>query len=107
MPPISGQSPDAGDKICIDRETFKQLRSLVSCCANDLVNPRDCEIFLTSLDIYLSKSDNPESRKSLLLLNHYRDVVPDALLEIAEYLEEAIELINVVFAASELGGGND
>jgi hypothetical protein len=53
------------------------------------------------LDIYLSKSDNPESRKSLLLLNHYRDVVPDALLEIAEYLEEAIELINVVFAASE------
>jgi hypothetical protein len=107
MPPISGKSPNAGDQICIDRKTFKQLLSLIICCADNLVNPRDCEIFLTSLDIYLSENESPEPRKSLLLLNHYRDVVPEALEEIADWLQEATETINVILAASELGGGDN
>lgn len=94
-------APD--DKIVIDRETLGELLALVSQCALDLVNPRDNEIFLTSLDIHLSKSDSPEARKSLLLLNHYRDVAPEALGDIAEWLEEARQLINVVLAASEMG----
>lgn len=107
MPPISGQSPDAGDKICIDRKTFKELFLLVGRCADELVNPRDCEIFLTSLDIYLSESDSLEARKSLLLLNHYRDVVPEALEEIADWLEEIRETMKVILAASKLGGSNE
>jgi len=107
MPPISGKSPNAGDQICIDRKTFKQLLALVTSCVNELVNPRDCEIFLTSLDIYLSENDSPEPRKSLLLLNHYRDVVPEALEEIADSLEEAREIFNVILAASKLGGGDE
>jgi hypothetical protein len=104
MPPISGQSPDAGDKICIDRETFKQLLALVNSCVDELVNPRDCEIFLTFLDTYLSENDSPEPRKSLLLLNYYRDIVPDALEEIADRLEEARGIFKFILAASKLGG---
>lgn len=107
MPPISGQSPDAGDKICIDRETFKQLLALLNSCVDELVNPRDCEIFLTFLDTYLSENDSPEPRKSLLLLNYYRDIVPDALEEIADRLEEARGIFKFILATSKLGGGND
>ena len=107
MPPISGQSPDAGDKICIDRETFKQLLALLNSCVDELVNPRDCEIFLTFLDTYLSENDSPEPRKSLLLLNYYRDIVPEALEEIADRLEEARGIFKSILVASKLGGGND
>jgi hypothetical protein len=97
---------ESTDKIVIDRETFKQLLALVGSCVDDLVNPRDCEIFLTSLDTYLSESDSPEARKSLLLLNYYRDIVPDALEEIAERLEEARGIFNFILTASRLGSGN-
>jgi hypothetical protein len=107
MPPISGQSPDAGDKICIDRETFKQLLALLNSCVDELVNPRDCEIFLTFLDTYLSENDSPEPRKSLLLLNYYRDIVPEALEEIADRLEEARGIFNFILTTTKLGGGND
>ena len=106
MPPISGQSPDAVDKICIDRETFQQLFALVVSCVDELVNPRDCEIFLTFLHTYLSESDSSEARKSLLLLNYYRDIVPEALEEIAERLEEARGIFNFILTASRLGSGN-
>ncbi len=98
---------DLGDKIVIDRKTFKQLRSLIHECDDTLSNPRNCEIFLTSLDTYLSDTPKPEVTKCLLLLNYYRDIVPDALTDIAGWLEEARELIGVILAASELGGGNE
>jgi hypothetical protein len=107
MPPISGQSPDAGDKICIDRETFKQLLTLLTSCVDELVNPRDCEIFLTFLDTYLSENNSPEPRKALLLLNYYRDIVPDALEEVVDRLEEARGIFKSILAASKLGGDND
>src|SRR4028118_1530846 len=107
MPPISGKSPDAGDQICIDRKTFKQLLALLNSCVDELVNPRDCEIFLTFLDTYLSESDTPEFRKALLLLNYYRDIVPEALEEIADRLEEARGIFKSILAASKLGGDND
>jgi hypothetical protein len=45
MPPISGKSPNAGDQICIDRKTFKELLALLTSCVDELVNPRDCEIW--------------------------------------------------------------
>jgi len=97
---------ESTDKIVIDRETFKQLLALLNSCADELVNPRDCEIFLTFLDSYLSESDSPEPRKALLLLNYYRDVVPDALEEVADRLEEARGIFKFILTASRLGGGN-
>jgi hypothetical protein len=95
---------ELGEKIVIDRQTFKRLKALVYCCDDELQNPRDCEIFLTSLDNYLSENKKPEVSKCLLLLSHYRDVVPEALTEIAGWLEEARGVIGLILAASELGG---
>ena len=98
---------ELGDKIVIDRKTFKQLRSLIYECDDVLQNPRNCEIFLTSLDNYLSDTAKPEVTKCLLLLNYYRDIVPEALTDIAGWLEEARGLIGIILAASDLGGGNE
>ena len=98
---------ESTDKIVIDRETFKQLLALLTSCVDELVNPRDCEIFLTSLDTYLSENNSPEARKSLLLLNYYRDIVPDALEEVAARLEEARGIFKFILTASKLGGGHD
>jgi hypothetical protein len=64
-------------------------------------------LYLITAETAISQTGNPEPRKSLLLLNLYREVVPDALLEIAGWLEEAREIINVILAASKLEGGND
>jgi hypothetical protein len=97
---------ESNDKIVIDRKTFKQLFALLNSCVDELVNPRDCEIFLTFLDTYLSESNSPEARKSLLLLNYYRDIVPDALEEIAVRLEEARGIFKFILAASKLEGGS-
>jgi hypothetical protein len=94
-------------KIVIDQKTFKRLRSLIHECDDTLSNPRNCEIFLTSLDTYLSDTAKPEVTKCLLLLNYYRDIVPEALTDIAGWLEEARDLMGVILAASELGGGNE
>jgi hypothetical protein len=43
----------------------------------------------------------------LLLLNYYRDIVPDALEEVVDRLEEARGIFNVILAASKLGGGDE
>ena len=98
---------ESTDKIVIDRETFKQLLALLNSCVDELVNPRDCEIFLTFLDTYLSENDTPEPRKALLLLNYYRDIVPDALEEVVDRLEEARGIFKFILAANKLGEGND
>jgi hypothetical protein len=98
---------ESNDKIVIDRKTFKQLLALLNSCVDELVNPRDCEIFLTFLDAYLSENNSPEPRKALLLLNYYRDVVPDALEEITDRLEEARRIFKFILTASKLGGGNE
>jgi len=98
---------ELNDKIVIDRKTFKQLLALLNSCVDELVNPRDCEIFLTFLDTYLSENNSPEPRKALLLLNYYRDIVPDALEEIADRLEEARGIFKFILTASKLGGGNE
>jgi hypothetical protein len=98
---------ESNDKIVIDCKTFKQLLALLNSCVDELVNPRDCEIFLTFLDTYLSENNSPEPRKALLLLNYYRDIVPDALEEVADRLEEAREIFKFILTASKLGGGNE
>jgi hypothetical protein len=98
---------DSDDKIIIDRKTVKRLRSLATRCAEELLNPRDCTVFLESLDSHLTESTVPEPQRTsqaLLLLKVYRDVVPDALEEVTELLEELREILGFILRASELGG---
>jgi hypothetical protein len=95
------------DKIEIDTLTLKKLALLVGQSLYNLQSSRDCDILLTSLDNYLGESSNPEeARKSSLLLNMYRDVVPERLEETETWLTEATEQLAFILAASNLGAAN-
>ena len=99
MPPISGQSPDAGDKICIDRETFQRIFSLITRSTDTITNARYREVFLNCLDTYLVESvalDDSQCFQASLLLDAYYEYVPASLAEIARNLEEAFELMRAV-----------
>jgi hypothetical protein len=109
MPKSNGQEPQTlkSDKIEIDTLTLKKLALLVGQSLYNLQSSRDCDILLTSLDNYLGESSNPEeARKSSLLLNMYRDVVPERLEETETWLTEATEQLAFILAASNLGAAN-
>jgi hypothetical protein len=95
------------DKVVVDLKTIEKLRTALRCCIDNLAGARDCEIFLTSLDSYLTEGKEPSTRKSLLLLNHYRDVVLESLEEVATWLEEARGILDFILLATQLGGGNE
>jgi hypothetical protein len=98
---------DLEDKIIIDRKTIKRLRWLVIRCAEGLIDPQDCTVFLESLDNHLCETTVPEPQRTsqaLLLLKSYRDCVPSALEVAADRLEEISKTLTVILRASELGG---
>lgn len=99
MPPISGQPPDAGDQICISRETFQQIFSLINRSTGTLTDARYREVFLDCLDTYLVESvalDDGQCFQASLLLDAYYEYVPASLAEIARNLQEAFELMRAV-----------
>ncbi|MGL5063770.1 MAG: hypothetical protein ACRC62_27605 [Microcoleus sp.] len=91
------------DKIIIDRQTFRQIFSLLGYCVDEMQRVRDSEIFLTSLDNYLSETNNPNISKAVLLLNCWLENVPDGIEKIADHLDEARSITNFILAASKLG----
>jgi len=111
MPPISGQSPD-GDQICIDRKTLDGVLKLIVQCIGAIKNARHCEIFLTSLNHSLCEwselelANEDEITKLQLLLNYWLEVVPESLEEVEGSLKESTQILQTIFAASRLGGGN-
>ncbi|MCC3573592.1 MAG: hypothetical protein JGK30_22960 [Microcoleus sp. PH2017_40_RAT_O_B] len=99
MSPVAGQSPDSGDKICIDRKTLKQLLVLACRSTDILVNIRHREIFLDSLDTYLSEAtefDADDCFRASLLLESYYEYVSPSLAQLGDILDEAFELIQAV-----------
>ncbi len=95
------------EKIELDSLTVKKLALLVQQALYNLQSSRDCDILLTSLDNYLGESSNPEeARKSSLLLNMYRDVVPERLQEAEGWLGETTEQLAFILAANNLGAAN-
>jgi hypothetical protein len=95
---------ESDDKIVIDRKTFKQVYTLLGKCVDQLEHSRHCEIFLTSLDKYLSESDSLEASKSLLLLNYWLDVMPESFEDIAGWLDDAREMMKLILDGSKMGG---
>jgi hypothetical protein len=111
--PAEGQNLplDWNGKIVIDIRSLKRLQLLANRCAEGLMTPRDATVLLTSLDIHLTESKLPEPVKSgqaLLLLNLYRDAVPEALELANQRLEEiSTTLVSIMRAAERAEGGSN
>jgi hypothetical protein len=99
--------------VTIDRKTCHELGKLIGRSIDQLQTMRHCEIFLTSLDHHLSELEDKElamSRdisKALLLLQQWLDFVPETQTDIDGWLTKAFKTLQVVLAASDLGGGNE
>jgi hypothetical protein len=97
--------------VMLDRKTYQDLMSLIGRSIDTLQNIRHCEIIITSLDHHLSEMENkelgksPEIAKALLLLQYWLDSVPESHAEIDGWLTNSFQTLQVVLAASKLGGG--
>ncbi len=103
----------SGDMVSLDRKTCHELGKLVGRSIDQLQAIRHCEIFLTSLDRHLSELEDkelaksPDISKALLLLQHWLDFVPESQADITEWLQTAFQTLQIVLAASDLGGGGN
>jgi len=101
------------DMVMIDRKTCHELGKLIGQRIDQLQNIRHCDIFLTSLDHHLSELEDKQLAKSsdiskaLLLLEHWLGFVPETQTDIDDRLTKAFTTLQVVLAASELGGGDE
>jgi hypothetical protein len=99
--------------VTLDRKTYRELMKLVGRSSDAIQNLRHCEIIITSLDHHLSDLENkellrsPDIAKALLLLRYWLDSVPKSQTEIEGWLTKAFETLQVVLAASDMGGGKD
>lgn len=97
----------------LDRKTCHELGKLIGRSIDQLQIARQSEIMLTSLEHHLLElADDTgdkdfEIAKSLLLLRYWLDCVPEFQADIAGWLQEAFQTLQVVLAASELGGGDE
>ena len=87
---------ESNDRIVVDRQTFKHLLGLVCQSTDILVNARHREIFLESLNSYLSEStslNDEDCFRFSLLLDAYYEYVPASLAQLSDVLNEAYELM--------------
>jgi hypothetical protein len=104
----------SGDMVTLDRKTLQEILKLTGKSIDALQNVRHCEILISSLDHHLSEIGNPELaryhddiNKALLLVQYWLGFAPDNHRDIDKWLNQAIESMQVVLAASELGGNNE
>ncbi|MEG4863913.1 MULTISPECIES: hypothetical protein [unclassified Microcoleus] len=96
----------AKETVTIDRATLEHIFALLNGCSANFKYLCDNDIFVFATKNYLASLDNPENGKALNLLGAWTDTWPDASEELADGLEEALQSIKFILAASA-GGGND
>ncbi|WP_445245791.1 hypothetical protein [Microcoleus sp. OTE_8_concoct_300] len=96
----------AKESITIDRPTLERILFLLNGCRNHFEYLCSNDIFVFATKKYLADLDNVESRKALNLLGVWTDTWPDGSEELANCLDEAVQSVEFILAASA-GGGND
>jgi len=97
----------AKETITIDRATLEHIFSLLNGCSVNLDYLTTNHVFVESTETYLAaQQESLESCKALTLLNIWIQTWPDAREELADGLEEAVQSIKFILAASA-GGEND
>jgi hypothetical protein len=100
--------------VTLDRKTCHELGKLIGNSIDQLQNIRHCEIMLTSLEYHLSEladdrtpNNEFEITKGIVLLRYWLNVVPKNQAEVSDWLEKAFQTLQVVLAASQLGGDDE
>jgi len=85
----------------VDRQTLKKVLRILSQSVDAVAVSNHCEILLYSLNNYLLEGKNVNINKSMVLLRHYLELVPERLTEVGQKLEEAHDLMKVVLEATK------
>lgn len=94
-------TPPPADLVMVDRQTLKKVLRILSQSVDVLAMANHCDILLYSLDNYLLEGKNVNINKSMVLLRHYLDLVPECLTEVGEKLVEAHDLMKVILEATK------
>jgi len=95
----------AKETITVDRPTLEHIFALLNGCSANFKYLCDNDIFVFATKDYLASLDNPESGKALNLLGVWTDTWLDASEELADGLDEAVQSIKFILAATA-GGRN-
>lgn len=93
---------EAGDKIFVDRQTFRHILSLLERCADNLSAVRQNEIFLTCLSNHLKELQTFEADKAHLLLGAWLEESPDVTEAAEIWLHESLKLVESIL--TDIGG---
>ena len=96
----------AKETITVSRPTLEHIFALLNGCSANFKYLCGNDIFVFATKNYLASLDNPESGKALNLLGAWTDTWPDASEELADGLDEAVQSIKFILAAT-VGGRND
>ena len=96
----------AKEIITVDRPTFERILTLLIGCSNHLEYLVTHEIFVGAARDYLATFDNLESRKALALVSVWTDTSTETFDEFSDCLDEALQSIKLILAATA-GGGHD
>jgi hypothetical protein len=94
-----------GDKIAVDRSTLERILSSLNGCSVNVQYLSSNHIFVEAAESYLATQSNLESLKAQKLLSIWIQTWPDAGEELTDCLDEALQLVEFILAASA-GGGN-
>lgn len=97
----------AKETVTVDRATLEHILFLLKSCSANREYLCDNDIFVLAAKNYLASLDSGESRKALNLLGAWTDTWPDAIEELEESLDEALQSINFILAVGRLGGGSE
>ena len=95
----------AKETITVDRPTLEHIFALLNGCSANFKYLCDNDIFVFATKNYLASLDNPESGKAVNLLGVWTDTWPEASEELADDLDEVVQSIEFILAATA-GGGN-
>jgi hypothetical protein len=94
---------EAKETITVDRATFESILFLLKSCSANCEYLCGNDIFVLATKNYLASLDSGESRKALNLLGVWTDIWPEAIEELEESLDEAVQSIKFILATSAGG----
>jgi hypothetical protein len=102
-----------GDMVTLDRKTYRELMKLVGRASDAVLSLRECEIMITSLDRHIrhmaakNQENSLDISQALLLSQCWKDMAPDTHKHLDDCLSKAFETLQVVLAATDLGGKDE
>jgi hypothetical protein len=94
-------TPPPTDLVMVDRQMLRNVLRILSQSVDVLAMANHYDILLYSLDNYFLEEKNVNINKSMILLRHYLDLVPEYLTEVGEKLVEAHDLMKVILEATK------